>query len=59
MNGYPIFKYDPTITYSENYSIWYVMNCEERSLYREKMYTPDEGREVFAKMYARHINEGS
>tara|TARA_R110000751_G_scaffold149398_1_gene254340 strand:+ start:810 stop:986 length:177 start_codon:yes stop_codon:yes gene_type:complete len=41
------FVYDRAQSYENNFARWYKMNCDERSDYNEKLYTKEEGRQVF------------
>ncbi len=47
-----IFEYDESLTFEENFTVWYDMNCRERSAWNEKQYTVKEARVVFNEMYA-------
>ena len=47
-----IFEYDESLTFEENFNVWYDMNCRERSAWNEKQYTVEEARIVFNEMYA-------
>ena len=47
-----IFEYDESLTFEENFTVWYDMNCRERSAWNEKQYTVEEARIVFNEMYA-------
>lgn len=46
-----IFKYDESMSFMENYNLWYDMNCKERSAWNEQPYTHEEGLKVFEEMY--------
>tara|TARA_R110000823_G_C15739804_1_gene480678 strand:+ start:89 stop:253 length:165 start_codon:yes stop_codon:yes gene_type:complete len=41
------FVYDRDQSYETNFARWYNMNCDERSDYNERLYTEEEGRQVF------------
>tara|TARA_R100000750_G_scaffold60204_1_gene49418 strand:+ start:273 stop:452 length:180 start_codon:yes stop_codon:yes gene_type:complete len=41
------FVYDRSQSYETNFARWYNMNCDERSDYNERLYTKEEGRQVF------------
>lgn len=52
------FVYDRAQSYENNFSRWYNMNCDERSYYNEKLYTREEGRQVF-KQFIKNAREHS
>ena len=49
------FVYDRRQSYETNFIRWYSMNCDERSEYKERLYTEDEGKAVF-KDFIQHKN---
>tara|TARA_B100000963_G_scaffold357406_1_gene379542 strand:- start:2058 stop:2222 length:165 start_codon:yes stop_codon:yes gene_type:complete len=46
-----VFEYDESISYEQNFTVWYDMNCRERSAWNERQYTLEEAKLVFAGMY--------
>ena len=51
----PQFNYDESMTFEENFNVWYDMNCRERSNYNEELYTKEEGLKIFEEMYGINI----
>jgi hypothetical protein len=49
------FIYDEKETFDCNYDRWYDMNCAERSEYKERLYTKEEGKAVF-KSFIKYKN---
>ena len=49
------FVYDEEATFDCNYDRWYYMNCDERSEYKERLYTKEEGKAVF-KSFIKYKN---
>ena len=47
------FKYNDNMSYDDNFSKWYNMNCAERSDYNERLYSEEEGKLVFKSMYKK------
>ena len=47
------FKYNDNMSYEDNFSKWYNMNCAERSDYNERLYNEEEGKLVFKSMYKK------
>ena len=45
------FEYDHRFSFTSNFINWYQVNCEERSAYNEKLYSENEGLDVFREMY--------
>jgi hypothetical protein len=45
------FKYDESLTFDQNFISWYQMNCTEKRVYSEELYSENEGRSVFESMY--------
>tara|TARA_Y100000592_G_C5299546_1_gene234813 strand:+ start:347 stop:514 length:168 start_codon:yes stop_codon:yes gene_type:complete len=50
-----VFEYDESMTFEDNFVVWYDMNCRERSAWNEKVYTKEEGMKVFKEMYAVEV----
>lgn len=48
------FKYNDNMSYEDNFSKWYNMNCAERSDYNERLYSEEEGKLVFDNMFKRY-----
>lgn len=38
-------------TVNQNFTEWYVLNCEERNAYQEKVLSRDEAINIFEKMF--------
>lgn len=51
----PVFEYDKSMTFEENFNVWYDMNCRERRNYNEELYTKEQGMTVFKEMYALQL----
>jgi hypothetical protein len=49
------FVYDENEAFDYNFRRWYDMNCAERSEYKEKLYTREEGEVVF-KDFIKHVH---
>jgi len=49
------FVYDEEEAFDWNYNRWYDMNCAERSEYKERLYTKEEGKAVF-KSFIKYKN---
>jgi len=47
------FKYNDNMSYDDNFSKWYNMNCAERLDYNERIYSEEEGKLVFKSMYKK------
>ena len=47
------FKYNDNMSYEDNFSKWYNMNCAERLDYNERIYSEEEGKLVFKSMYKK------
>ena len=52
MTSLDTFKYDESLTFDQNYTSWYQMNCAERRVFKEEVYTLTEGYKVFSTLYA-------
>ena len=53
----PNFKYDESMTFDENFAVWYDMNCRELTDWNETVYTREEGLNVFNQMFGlEHTN---
>ena len=49
-----VFTYDTDFTYESNFTQWYSLNCSERRLYNEAVYSRDEGFAVFESLHSQH-----
>lgn len=50
------FKYDTNKSVDENFTVWRIMNHEERSAYGEALHTYEEGLEIFEKQYSVKVS---
>ena len=49
VNG--VFVYDESMSFNENFSVWFDMNTYERSVYGEEPYSKEEGFAVFSGIF--------
>ena len=45
------FKYDNNKTYEQNFSMWFVLNSEEREEFNQAPYSLEKGGQVFHAMF--------
>ena len=45
------FRFKVEEPYSLNFEKWYRLNCDERSVYHEEIYTRKEATNIFANIY--------
>jgi|LUML01.1.fsa_nt_gb hypothetical protein len=49
------FHYQKDASPESNFQIWYMMNSEERTVWKEKPYTIEEGIKVFEKLFGVEV----
>ena len=51
------FNYKDTDSFEENFSNWYLLNCQERTSWGEKPYSRKEGLKVFSNIFEKKVDK--
>lgn len=52
------FTWNEDLSVEANFTEWYILNCEERSVYNEPRLTREEAANIFNEMYDVSVDIG-
>lgn len=51
------FNYEDSQSFEQNFTDWYLLNCQERTQWGETPYSREEGFEVFSNLFEKKVDK--